>query len=156
MYKLARSRPLAAALRATKVCPAGIPIHFRRTTPVRSSGIQQKRFLSIHEYLSANLLKTVRSTYIGQAVYLLTSIVWNWGTEGGGRPHGSGGGDDSQADWYARQRIAKRKAWALTDMRLGGDDIVIKAQVLAGGRGKGTFDNGLKGGVRVVYSYGSS
>jgi succinyl-CoA synthetase beta subunit len=36
---------------------------------------------------------------------------------------------------------------------LGGDDVVIKAQVLAGGRGKGTFDNGLKGGVRVIYSY---
>jgi succinyl-CoA synthetase beta subunit len=35
----------------------------------------------------------------------------------------------------------------------GGDDVVIKAQVLAGGRGKGTFDNGFKGGVRVVYSY---
>lgn len=29
--------------------------------------------------------------------------------------------------------------------------MVIKAQVLAGGRGKGTFDNGLKGGVRVIY-----
>lgn len=36
--------------------------------------------------------------------------------------------------------------------RIGGDDMVIKAQVLAGGRGKGTFDNGLKGGVRVIYS----
>lgn len=33
-----------------------------------------------------------------------------------------------------------------------GDDIVIKAQVLAGGRGKGHFDNGFKGGVRIVYS----
>ncbi|KAI0244763.1 succinate--CoA ligase beta chain [Massospora cicadina] len=32
------------------------------------------------------------------------------------------------------------------------EDIVIKAQVLAGGRGKGHFENGLKGGVRVVYS----
>lgn len=38
-------------------------------------------------------------------------------------------------------------------MDIGGDDMVIKAQVLAGGRGKGTFDNGLKGGVRVIYSY---
>ena len=28
----------------------------------------------------------------------------------------------------------------------------MKAQVLAGGRGKGHFDNGFKGGVRVVYS----
>ena len=34
--------------------------------------------------------------------------------------------------------------------------MVIKAQVLAGGRGKGTFDNGLKGGVRVIYSYGDT
>ena len=34
----------------------------------------------------------------------------------------------------------------------GNDDMVIKAQVLAGGRGKGSFDNGLKGGVRVIYS----
>jgi succinyl-CoA synthetase beta subunit len=39
---------------------------------------------------------------------------------------------------------------------LGGDDMVIKAQVLAGGRGKGHFDNGLKGGVRVIYSCVSS
>ena len=35
---------------------------------------------------------------------------------------------------------------------IGNDDMVIKAQVLAGGRGKGTFENGLKGGVRVIYS----
>ncbi|KAG4070221.1 hypothetical protein HA402_003911 [Bradysia odoriphaga] len=32
------------------------------------------------------------------------------------------------------------------------DNIVLKAQVLAGGRGKGAFKNGLKGGVRLVYS----
>lgn len=31
-------------------------------------------------------------------------------------------------------------------------DIVLKAQVLAGGRGKGHFKNGLKGGVKMVYS----
>jgi len=35
---------------------------------------------------------------------------------------------------------------------IGNDDMVIKAQVLAGGRGKGSFDNGLKGGVRVIFS----
>jgi succinyl-CoA synthetase beta subunit len=29
---------------------------------------------------------------------------------------------------------------------------VVKAQVLAGGRGKGHFDSGLKGGVKIVYS----
>ncbi|EGF81136.1 hypothetical protein BATDEDRAFT_34749 [Batrachochytrium dendrobatidis JAM81] len=35
---------------------------------------------------------------------------------------------------------------------LATNDLVIKAQVLAGGRGKGHFESGLKGGVKVVYS----
>ncbi|XP_020818567.1 succinate--CoA ligase [ADP-forming] subunit beta, mitochondrial isoform X2 [Drosophila serrata] len=35
--------------------------------------------------------------------------------------------------------------------KLKTDNLVLKAQVLAGGRGKGTFKNGFKGGVRVVY-----
>ena len=30
------------------------------------------------------------------------------------------------------------------------DEYVIKAQVLAGGRGKGHFDNGFKGGVHLT------
>nr|KAI8751530.1 succinate--CoA ligase [ADP-forming] subunit beta; mitochondrial isoform X3 [Biomphalaria glabrata] len=34
----------------------------------------------------------------------------------------------------------------------GTPDVVVKAQVLAGGRGKGTWDSGLKGGVKLVYS----
>ncbi len=38
--------------------------------------------------------------------------------------------------------------------KIGGNDLVIKAQVLAGGRGKGHFDSGLKGGVKVVHSCG--
>ncbi len=29
-------------------------------------------------------------------------------------------------------------------------ELVIKAQILAGGRGKGTFDSGLKGGVKLT------
>ncbi|KAI9227828.1 MAG: beta subunit of succinyl-CoA synthetase [Piptocephalis tieghemiana] len=36
--------------------------------------------------------------------------------------------------------------------KLGTNDLVIKAQVLAGGRGKGTFSSGLKGGVRLISS----
>ncbi|KAK3094816.1 hypothetical protein FSP39_006576 [Pinctada imbricata] len=32
------------------------------------------------------------------------------------------------------------------------DDIVVKAQVLSGGRGKGHFTSGLKGGVKICYS----
>lgn len=40
---------------------------------------------------------------------------------------------------------------AATDLK-GISDYVVKAQVLAGGRGKGTFESGLKGGVKIVYS----
>uniref|UniRef100_R4WE04 Succinate--CoA ligase [ADP-forming] subunit beta, mitochondrial n=1 Tax=Riptortus pedestris TaxID=329032 RepID=R4WE04_RIPPE len=36
--------------------------------------------------------------------------------------------------------------------KLGIKDIVLKAQVLAGGRGKGHFKGGLKGGVRMVFT----
>jgi len=32
-----------------------------------------------------------------------------------------------------------------------GEDVVIKAQVLAGGRGLGLFENGLKGGVHITF-----
>ncbi|XP_014284459.1 succinate--CoA ligase [ADP-forming] subunit beta, mitochondrial isoform X3 [Halyomorpha halys] len=35
---------------------------------------------------------------------------------------------------------------------LGTNEIVLKAQVLTGGRGKGTFKNGMKGGVKIVNS----
>ena len=34
---------------------------------------------------------------------------------------------------------------------VGADDLVLKAQVLAGGRGKGVFEGGLHGGVRIVF-----
>ena len=33
-----------------------------------------------------------------------------------------------------------------------GGQAVVKAQILAGGRGKGTFENGYQGGVQVVTS----
>jgi hypothetical protein len=33
------------------------------------------------------------------------------------------------------------------------DDVVVKAQVLAGGRGKGTFKSGFQGGVHIATSY---
>lgn len=35
---------------------------------------------------------------------------------------------------------------------LDSTDVVVKAQVLAGGRGKGNFKGGFKGGVKLVYS----
>merc|ERR1711939_510810 len=106
MFKLARSRPFAAAFKPSKVY-----------SPSRLAGVaQQKRALSIHEYLSADLLRQY----------------------GIGVPQGSVATTAAEAEAIAK--------------KIGGDDMVIMAQVLAGGRGKGTFDNGLKGGVRVIYS----
>ncbi|KAF2843708.1 putative succinyl-CoA synthetase beta subunit [Patellaria atrata CBS 101060] len=105
MLQLTRSRTLARAVsRAVS------------ETPLKRAAVQQTRALSIHEYRSANLLKSY----------------------GIGVPKGDVATTPAEAE-----KIAKS---------LGGDDAVIKAQVLAGGRGKGTFDNGFKGGVRVVYS----
>ncbi|XP_005071025.1 succinate--CoA ligase [ADP-forming] subunit beta, mitochondrial [Mesocricetus auratus] len=77
---------------------------------------QQQRNLSLHEYLSMELLQEA-----GVSV-----------------PKGFVAKSSDEA--YA---IAKK---------LGSKDVVIKAQVLAGGRGKGTFSSGLKGGVKIVFS----
>ena len=35
----------------------------------------------------------------------------------------------------------------------GAEDLILKAQILAGGRGKGTFKSGFKGGVHVLKTY---
>ncbi|KAB0359147.1 hypothetical protein FD754_003303, partial [Muntiacus muntjak] len=76
----------------------------------------QQRNLSLHEYLSMELLQEA-----GVSI-----------------PKG---------------HVAKSpdEAYAITK-KLGSKDVVIKAQVLAGGRGKGTFESGLKGGVKIVFS----
>ncbi|KAI9504098.1 succinate--CoA ligase beta chain [Coemansia spiralis] len=77
---------------------------------------QQVRNLSIHEYMSANLLSEA-----GIKV-----------------PKGSVAASAEEAFQAAK--------------KLGPSDLVIKAQVLAGGRGKGHFDSGLQGGVKVINS----
>ncbi|KAJ2583871.1 succinate--CoA ligase beta chain [Coemansia sp. RSA 1836] len=77
---------------------------------------QQVRNLSIHEYMSANLLSEA-----GIKV-----------------PRGHVASTPEEAFQAAKD--------------IGASDLVIKAQVLAGGRGKGHFDSGLKGGVKVIYS----
>jgi succinyl-CoA synthetase beta subunit len=97
---------LASAFAAPKVSPS-----------IRLPSIsQQRRALSIHEYLSADLLR-------------------QYGID---VPKGAVAHTAAEAETVAKS--------------IGTDDMVIKAQVLAGGRGKGSFDNGLKGGVRVIYS----
>lgn len=46
--------------------------------------------------------------------------------------------------------VIKIRSWYENYIILDSDEYVIKAQVLAGGRGKGWFDNGFKGGVHVT------
>ncbi|KAI9512339.1 succinate-CoA ligase [Russula earlei] len=83
----------------------------------RAASAGQRRFLSIHEYQSVNLLnsygvptpKSVAAKSPKEAVEAFNKVA---GVKGA----------------------------------------VIKAQVLAGGRGKGKFSNGLQGGVHVVKS----
>ncbi|KAI7834732.1 adp-forming, beta subunit of succinate-CoA ligase [Kickxella alabastrina] len=77
---------------------------------------QQVRNLSIHEYMSADLLS-------GAGIKV---------------PQGFVASSPEEAYQAAK--------------KLGTTDLVIKAQVLAGGRGKGHFDSGLKGGVKAIYS----
>ena len=36
---------------------------------------------------------------------------------------------------------------------VGVKEVVVKAQILAGGRGKGVFSSGLEGGVKVTQEY---
>lgn len=77
----------------------------------------QKRFLSIHEYLSMGLLNKY----------------------GINTPKFFPAKDSDEA--------------YLSTKKFDGKPVVVKAQVLAGGRGKGHFDNGLQGGVHLVKSY---
>ena len=77
----------------------------------------QKRFLSIHEYLSMGMLNKF--------------------------------GIDTPKFIPAKSPEEAYEA----AKKFNGEPVVIKAQVLAGGRGKGHFDNGLQGGVHLVKTY---
>lgn len=84
--------------------------------PGSSAGVQ-KRFLSIHEHMSMDLLNKY--------------------------------GINTPKSIAAKTPEEAYKA----AQSFGGKPVVIKSQVLAGGRGKGHFDNGLQGGVHLVKTY---
>ena len=144
MFKLVRSRPLAAALRAaTEVCsPQDALIAIRAATKQPTTGHACQEVSRTTETISFNSRIPLRKS---------PEDLWHWCAQWGGCSFSGRGGGDCQEDWYAQG--TKKSTRTLAETITGGDDMVIKAQVLAGGRGKGTFDNGLKGGVRVIYSY---
>merc|ERR1711934_174972 len=96
-----------------KLTSASAPCSPRRQQPMQN---QQVRNLSVHEYVSMQLLKdaNVPTPKFGVATTVEEA-----------------------------RKIAED---------LGTKDLVVKAQVLAGGRGKGKFKKGGKGGVQLVYS----
>src|ERR1700731_5437601 len=59
-------------------------------------------------------------------------------------PRGKVASTPDEAEQVARELVSADPARTA--------DVVVKAQVHAGGRGKGTFKNGFKGGVHVVKS----
>ncbi|RKF62607.1 Succinate--CoA ligase subunit beta, mitochondrial [Golovinomyces cichoracearum] len=111
MLRLVRSKPVVTNVNHSSKLTSLLICTFRL-----SGTLQQKRALSIHEYMSADLLRKY----------------------GIGVPNGSVARTGAEAETVAKQ--------------IGSDDMIIKAQVLAGGRGKGIFDNGMKGGVLPIYS----
>merc|ERR1712165_161347 len=90
---------------------------------VTASGLQhqQRRNLSIHEYQAMDILKKNGVTVPKYEVAGTAEDAFN------------------VADNFVRSKTTGTK------------DVVIKAQVLAGGRGKGSFEGGLKGGVKIVF-----
>ncbi|KAF8528070.1 succinyl-CoA synthetase beta chain SSC-beta [Hysterangium stoloniferum] len=88
----------------------------RKAASSRAKSAGQRRFLSIHEYQSMDLL----------------------GSYGIPTPKSKAAHTPEEAYTVAKT--------------FGTDKLVIKAQVLAGGRGKGKFDNGLQGGVHLINS----
>ncbi|XP_032833562.1 succinate--CoA ligase [ADP-forming] subunit beta, mitochondrial [Petromyzon marinus] len=113
----------AAVLRQVATCVAGRGA-FQSGAKVMGAPIlhqqphqpQQRRQLSLHEYMSMELLQEA-----GVKV-----------------PKGTVATSVEEA-----YKVAKG---------MGSTDLVVKAQVLAGGRGKGVFEGGLRGGVKIVYS----
>ncbi|KAI5784091.1 hypothetical protein FPQ18DRAFT_298440 [Pyronema domesticum] len=81
------------------------------------------------------LFKAQQTRNLSIHEYLAANLLKSYGI---GVPRGANAKTAEEAEAVAKE--------------IGGEDMVIKAQVLAGGRGKGTFENGLKGGVRVIYS----
>ncbi|KAH3809503.1 succinate--CoA ligase [ADP-forming] subunit beta, mitochondrial-like [Dreissena polymorpha] len=92
---------------------------FRKTLRPLSA-IPQKRDLSIHEYMSWELLKNAG---VKVPKFRVTESV-------------------AEVRKCAEDLVGNAQ----------NPDVVVKAQVLAGGRGKGYFTSGLKGGVKICFS----
>ena len=145
--------------------PTSVPYGHRANSQTLNAG--QRRHLSIHEYQSVQLLNSVG--LLSCLIYLLP------GTSGNSRSRQLTSSTVSPPPRLCL-RSPPRKLRALPKVSvssvpelppaglqmqvfrritdtIGKDELVIKAQVLAGGRGKGHFDSGFQGGVHMVDTY---
>lgn len=119
MFNLARSRTAGAAWKLSRVCrilrlhevtPNGQladPRHAYQgnTSALKASPFGQKRNLSLHEYLSADLLKQVcyfakKASWTERPIDPV-SAVWSWRPCWQGREDSGGGRGHCQVTWYA-------------------------------------------------------
>ena len=111
-------------------CPASLSLHTR--VPVREypqfSTLHHPRFICFAD----------------------TRLVWYPHSKEHQRKESRRGPQGRGDVWYV---FRDRSAHYCNLFILGTSRLVIKAQVLAGGRGKGTFDNGFKGGVHPIETY---
>lgn len=89
--------------------------------PLAVGGAAQARLLNVHEYISMGVM----------AEHGIAVPVCNMATTA------------DEAEKLCKQMMDKKAGDPF------GSDVVIKAQVLSGGRGLGKFDNGFKGGVHM-------
>ncbi|XP_054160436.1 succinate--CoA ligase [GDP-forming] subunit beta, mitochondrial-like [Oppia nitens] len=116
-----------------------LPINtfLRRSVPVVNSCYQQKRCLNLQEYQSKQLMRNngvrVQRFCVVESVDEIKSIIGNY-TE-----CPSADSSKSSSEQFSDLSLAEV------------EEYVIKAQVLAGGRGKGYFKNSsMKGGVQLT------
>jgi len=141
---LSRTRPF---LRASPPFNLSVPAN----SPHQPLSAAQRRFLSIHEHQSMTLLNAVSSAHApNHAGTDLLPTQYGIPT-----PKSVAAKSPQEAFDVARSfgasNVAPRFLSSISGP--GHDRLVIKAQVLAGGRGKGAFDNGFKGGVHMVNRY---
>ncbi len=100
--------------------PLHPPPHHPTSPQTYRAGSGQRRFLNVHEYISMGLMKEY-----GVPV-----------------PRGAVATTPEEAERVYSEAVKGSGSESA--------DVVIKAQVLAGGRGLGTFSNGFHGGVHIV------
>lgn len=101
-----------------------------------------------------NLLNSVRLLHAFVVSNAQIILVWNRDTQEYRSQISGGGIRNCKELWLVfTNALTYFLFFESFFVTLGSDKLVIKAQVLAGGRGKGKFDTGLQGGVHMVDTY---